>query len=64
MTQKEQVLSMLKNNDMVPSNWFVESGIYRYGARIYELRRDGWDIGWFFKGKSKTAVYFLKASRA
>jgi hypothetical protein len=43
MTQQDIVLDLLLRNDVVPSNKFVESGIYRYGARIFELREKGYE---------------------
>ena len=66
MTQQEFILDALKSNPIVPSSHFVNNGIYRYSARIFELRKQGHDIGWYFKmngdRKTKTAMYFLKES--
>jgi len=41
MTQREQVLEMLRRNPWVCGVQFHEAGIYRYSARIHELRRQG-----------------------
>lgn len=46
MTQNEMVLDYLeKNKTITPQEAMNEFGIMRLGARIYELRKDGYDIG-------------------
>jgi hypothetical protein len=62
--QQEFILGEYKKYPVVPSSHFVNNGIYRYSARIFELREMGYDIGLSYKIKNgkqtKTALYFLK----
>jgi hypothetical protein len=46
MTKKEQVLSMLEaaGPEGVTNRQFTEAGIYRYSARIKEIRDEGTDV--------------------
>jgi hypothetical protein len=44
MTKREQVLSMLENSDAVTGREFVDAGVFRYSARIKELRDRGYVI--------------------
>lgn len=45
MTQQERVLDWLKlRGDLDPMTAWHELGIYRLGARIFDLRKDGWNI--------------------
>jgi hypothetical protein len=41
MTKRELVLSMLENSDAVTGREFVDAGVFRYSARIKELRDRG-----------------------
>ena len=44
MTKRELVLSMLENADAVTGREFVDAGVFRYSARIKELRDRGYVI--------------------
>ena len=44
-TQKQKILNYIKDHGSInPSQAYNELHIYRLGARILELRRDGYDI--------------------
>ena len=45
MTTKERVLRyLLTGNPLDPLTAWRRLGVYRLGARIYDLRREGWRI--------------------
>lgn len=45
MTCKEKVLNWLKSGrPLDPATAWKQLGVYRLGARIYDLRREGWEI--------------------
>jgi hypothetical protein len=45
MTQKDRILYYLRRfGSITPVEAFSELGCYRLGARIYDLRADGYDI--------------------
>lgn len=45
MTQKEKILRHLKDyGSITPMDAFVEYGIMRLGARVWDLRHDGYNI--------------------
>lgn len=66
MTAKQRVLKVLTEFALVPS--FVlakpEHGGLRYSARIFELRKDGYDIRWRYQEvngkKTNTTVYYIQ----
>ena len=63
MTQTEDVLSYLQRNGSIdPAKAFFELGIYRLGARIFDLRAEGHDIETEIiqKNGKRWAVYRLK----
>lgn len=63
MTQTEDVLSYLQRNGTIdPVQAFFELGIYRLGARIFDLRAEGHDIETEIRQKNgkRWAVYRLK----
>jgi biotin operon repressor len=43
-TQRDRVLAMLRAGDWVSIPQFLAAGISRFGARIFELRRQGYEI--------------------
>lgn len=45
MTQKERVLNYLQENSSItPMEAWNRLGVYRLGARVHELRKEGHDI--------------------
>jgi hypothetical protein len=45
MTQKQLILRyMQEGREISPLDALREFGCFRLGARIHELRRDGWDV--------------------
>lgn len=50
MTQCERLLSFLIRRPIDPMTAWVELGIYRLGARVYDLKASGYDI----KKRTKT----------
>lgn len=45
MTQNERVLDYLKTHTSItPIEAWSQLGVYRLGARVYDLRKDGHDI--------------------
>lgn len=43
-TQRNTILKLLEGTSFVPTQLLNQMGIYQYNARIYELRRLGYDI--------------------
>lgn len=43
LTQSQKIIRLLKGNKFV-TNIDLNKIAYRYSARIFELRRDGWKI--------------------
>jgi len=44
-TQKQRLLQYLQENETInPLEAWAELGIYRLGARIFDLKKDGWTI--------------------
>ena len=68
MSQKEKILKLLKESPNGVSNFELNEICFRYGARIFELRKEGYPISsthgkkqseWIFKleeGQLKLAV--------
>ena len=44
MTQKEKIMRFLKHHDFITQRDAYQLGIYRLGARIYELKDEGTPI--------------------
>lgn len=46
ITQKQYLLDYLRKNKgrRVPIYEFIQAGVYRYSARFYELRKEGYVI--------------------
>ena len=43
-TQTDDVLQLLKEGDVTPLKSWSEIGVYRLGARVFDLRRQGYVI--------------------
>lgn len=66
MSQKERVLAVLrciKRGSWLPATTLMRMGIWRYTARIFELRRDGWSIDSEITPGHPYARYRLAARR-
>lgn len=69
MKQTERVLQYIKDHQMItPKQAMEELGIYRLGARIYDLKKQGHDIkaGWFetrnrYGEKTRVKMYWMAA---
>lgn len=65
MSHKKKILNYLKNHKrgLTPLDAWLKFGCYRLGARIFELRAEGWDIRTDLEdnpdGEGKHARYFL-----
>lgn len=63
-TQKQRILAEFQKKGFISNIWAVRNYILRLGARINELREEGYDIEGAFevkKGKkTKNFVYRLK----
>lgn len=42
MTQKEKILKRLKSHGSINNFWAIQNYILRLGARIYDLKREGY----------------------
>lgn len=63
MTQAQQILSYMEHTGSIdPAEAFYELGVYRLGARIFDLRAEGYDIETEIRRKEgkRWAVYRLK----
>ena len=58
MSQKQRILEILRDQNWHSNIEIHETtGIYRYGARIFDLKRQGYDIkGWNGQG----SVYYYQ----
>lgn len=69
MKQTERVLQYMKDHKTItPKQAMEELGIYRLGARIYDLRQQGHEIkaGWLetqnrYGEKTRVKVYWIAA---
>ena len=43
-TQREMVITQLKDNGYVSRNWCLQNYITRLGAIICDLKKEGWDF--------------------
>ena len=70
LTQEEKILNLLKRNanKWVPVHWIIRLGIAQYNARIFWLRKKGYQIfnktkivkkGFIFKKIKKISFYML-----
>lgn len=61
MTQIQQILNHLKREPITPLDALQHYGCFRLGARIYDLRKDGYDIhtDWEERGDKRWAKYRL-----
>lgn len=63
-SQNERVLARLKRGPLTPRAAFLELGVMRLAARIYDLRLAGHDIcATISAGKSHYAKYSLKGGK-
>lgn len=63
MTQEQDILAYLQKNGTIdPAQAFYELGVYRLGARIFDLRAEGHAIETEIRRKEgkRWAVYTLK----
>ena len=44
MTQLDKVKNLLYTGAWIPIPMFLRAGVVRYGARMWELRKQGWTI--------------------
>lgn len=44
MNQKQKVLAMLKELEWVPVQMFLNNYIPRYGAILFELKKEGYEL--------------------
>ena len=60
-TQREKVLRMLESGNWVSVRDFLLAGVSRFGARIFEIRRAGYEIESReeHKGRSRYVSYRL-----
>lgn len=61
-SHKRLILEYLEEgNEITPKDAWIKFGCYRLGARIYDLRQEGWEIVDINKGtKDRFARYILK----
>lgn len=65
-TQSAAILAALRNGDrLTPQGALIRFGCFRLGARIYDLRQDGYDIESRLVryGDSRVAEYSMKGAR-
>jgi len=61
MTQKALILKhLLRGMSLTPLEALIRFGCFRLGARIYDLRKEGYTIERTIDKKKRFAVYKLK----
>lgn len=63
-TQIEIISNKLLNEGFITNLWCINNQIWRLGARIEELRQDGWDIETIYanrKGERNTTYKLIKS---
>ena len=60
-TQRDLVVSKLREEGVVSNLWAWNNQIWRLGARIHDLRQEGWNIRTEYKNETgkKNCHYYL-----